>query len=128
MAYPPWVFASATERPGAAEGWGGMMARNTPACLRRIRKRQGRCYELANRVVFKETGWRLIHGRLHASVPVVPYEHAWLERDGNFYDPVLDKWFDAAEYVTTFGAVIDRSYSAKEAAHALLEHNHHGPW
>jgi hypothetical protein len=45
--------------------------RETPSCLRRVRKRQGRCYELASRVVLRErgSGWTLIHGHLHAKVP-----------------------------------------------------------
>ena len=62
--------------------------RETPSCLRRVRKRQGRCYELASRVVLRErgSGWTLIHGHLHAKVPSVPYSHAWLERDGEVYD------------------------------------------
>ena len=104
--------------------------RETPSCLRRVRKRQGRCYELASRVVLREpgSGRTLIHGHLHAKVPSVPYSHAWLERDGEVYDPVQDLWFSITQFVMMYEAVIDHSYSAKEAAVAVAEHGHHGPW
>ena len=95
--------------------------RETPSCLRRVRKRQGRCYELASRVVLRErgSGWTLIYGHLHAKVPSVPYSHAWLERDGEVYDPVQDLWFSITQFVMIYEAVIDHSYSAKKAAVAV---------
>ena len=95
-----------------------------------VRKRQGRCYELAYKVLMDEPdvpGLLLVHGTV---VEVrTRISHAWLMLpDGRAYDPVLKRYFSAREYVGRFEAIADRSYTPKEAAEAALHHKHFGPW
>ncbi len=48
--------------------------------VRRYRKTQGRCYELAFKFVLDNPDWQLVHGsRLMASTDSWRYGHAWAE-------------------------------------------------
>jgi hypothetical protein len=68
--------------------------------LKRVRKRQGRCYELAYRAMSYEPEahkWKLVHGSILRSMRVA---HAWvlLPEVDQIYDPVFNKYFGAREY------------------------------
>ena|ERR1039458_1250582 len=97
------------------------------------RKRQGRCYELALRVMLHEPSAErltLVHGRI-SQIKNDDYliDHAWIElNDGRIYDPVLDKHTPQDEYVRTRGAVIERQYPRAEAIRVAVKTGHYGPW
>jgi hypothetical protein len=56
--------------------------------------------------------------------------HAWLldPVGGRIYDPVLDQWFDEADYMQFVAAFAERRYTTQQAAGAMLATNHSGPW
>jgi hypothetical protein len=99
----------------------------TMRSLRRVRKRRGRCYELAFRVMHEEPGaerFVLVHGVVGGRLG-----HAWIELDdGTVYDPVLDQRVPVDEYTTMFHAVAERRYTRAEALENMLKNNKHGPW
>jgi hypothetical protein len=103
-------------------------------CLRRIRKRDGRCFELAIKVMEEEpgaTGFTLAHGRFTRH-PILPPEkaiHAWIEIDPNtIYDPVTDQIAEKKIYEDQFGAVAEARYSRDEAISKMIETGTYGPW
>ncbi len=59
----------------------------------------------------------------------VHISHAWIEtNDGKVYDPVLDKSMTVDAYMRLFGAVVERRYTKREAADAMIKAEHFGPW
>jgi hypothetical protein len=96
------------------------------------RKREGRCYELALRVMLNPEAetWTLVHG----SVVSLSYDppsrigHAWIELpDGRIYDPASDR-YEAAEKWQAH-AIIDQRYSRVEACRIFTVTGCHcGPW
>jgi hypothetical protein len=119
------------------------------ACLR---KRQGRCYELAGRAMLDEgesDAWMLVHGRLSLAVVLGKagtltgrvcarqkqlmeqgwYDHAWIELDdGRIYDPVLNSYMPTDQYVAKWRAVVDHRYSYKEFIDLVNVSHNSGPW
>ena len=99
-------------------------------CLRRVRKRLGRCYELAFRIMFEEPGaekFALVHGHVSTLRGVIG--HAWIEiGDGRVYDPVLDRYVPAEDYIAGLSAVIERRYTKLEAAKIAVHARYYGPW
>jgi hypothetical protein len=69
--------------------------------LKRVRKRKGRCYELALKVMLDEPGakcFTLVHGRVRGPDGRLT-GRAWILVDGGrVYDPVLDRYFEPAVY------------------------------
>jgi len=103
-----------------------------PACrIPRLRKRAGRCYELALRGVLRGARegeeWTLVHGTCRG-IAGSTVGHTWLERGGVVYDPVRDQQFTAEEYATTYGAASVVRYSSREAATAGGMAGNYGPW
>jgi hypothetical protein len=104
-------------------------------CLKRVRKRAGRCYELAGRVMLYEPGadgFTLVHGHLCPQVKVDPhraYAHAWIELpNGTIYDPVLDQYIPVAVYAASWGAVAEARYTQKKAVTLMTGRGDFGPW
>jgi hypothetical protein len=101
--------------------------------LARVRIRQGRCYELAYRVMLYEPGagrFSLIHGRIAQlkGMEDMLVPHAWIELDdGRIYDPSMHRYFPADEYVASRLAVVERRYSHVEAM-SMAVHGRCGPW
>jgi hypothetical protein len=95
--------------------------------LKRIRKRQGRCYELAGMALLKADGWSLVHGEANC-LPDVPGGHAWLVSGEAVYDPVLHREIPLAEYTTRYGGKECRRYSKTEAATMMMFTRKYGPW
>jgi hypothetical protein len=98
--------------------------------LKRIRKRKGRCYELAMKVMLDEPGaekFTLVHGRVMTDREI---GHAWIiVDDGRVYDPVLDRYFDPAKYADIYCATGEVSYTKKEAGQRCIDAGcHYGPW
>ena len=99
-------------------------------CLRRVRKRLGRCYELTFRAIKEELGaesFTLIHGYINLDIMLVA--HAWIETgDGRVYDPNDDRYMRADEYAATMGAVAERRYTRTQALDMMSREAHCGPW
>jgi len=99
--------------------------------LKRIRKRQGRCYELALKVMLYESesdSFTLVHGRVE-NIENGRFGHAWIElNNGLVYDTSANRYTPAGQYATENKAVVDHRYSRAEALGlACLSHNC-GPW
>jgi hypothetical protein len=110
-----------------------MCVPNLPAmkCLKRIRKRLGRCYELAFKVMLDEPGaetFALVHGYVHMHGHALG--HAWIETgDGRVYDTGLDRYMPRDEYAAERGAVIERRYTRMKAVQLAADTgNYGGPW
>lgn len=104
------------------------MGASNPSCrVPRIRQREGRCYELACRGALEAGDWELVHGTVR-HVSGEPMGHAWLEREGEVYDPVLDRTFPQVLYRQEYCASTDARFTQKEALGLLLEQGHYGPW
>jgi hypothetical protein len=102
----------------------------------RPRKRAGRCYELAYRYLMmderfsersSDTDWLLVHGEVNGP-DGTRIGHAWLEREGEIYDPVGDEFLPKVQYRMRFAVKNIRKYSRLEVAEAVLACNHLGPW
>ena len=91
--------------------------------LPRIRKRHGRCFELAALGQQQDPTWTLVHGRIHGWIG-----HAWLVRADEVYDTVLDKFMSVEQYTAQERAVPERTYSLKEAARMICDSGYWGPW
>jgi hypothetical protein len=102
------------------------------AVLRRVRKRLGRCYELAFQMVFEnadDMGLLLVHGRacfitdIREALP-----HAWVVWGDRVYDPVLDIWMPEAAHEHDHDAVAEAVYSKMQAVRLLTLTRCYGPW
>jgi len=106
--------------------------------LARIRKRHGRCYELAVHAMIYESEsdqWTLVHGRLDLSIALGRtglkgwYDHAWIELDdGRIYDPVHNDYTPATIYIAKWRAVVDHRYSRREMSCLISTTRNSGPW
>jgi len=99
--------------------------------LRRTRKRDGRCYALANKIMLEPGAdqFTLVHGIVRGPRDT-RIDHAWVMLpDGRLYDPVENAYFSTAgEYAERYKAVIVRMFTRLDACEAMLVANHHGPW
>jgi hypothetical protein len=96
-----------------------------------VGRRSGRCFELAGRAqVSVDSTWTLIHGRaaLAATMPQLLFAHAWLQKSGYVYDPVLDRVLPAKDYALEYRVIVERRYSAARASQMALSSQHWGPW
>jgi len=92
--------------------------------------RLGLCYELSGRYVSRHHGTILVHGRL-----VNPFgkgfaelDHAWVEEDGEIFDPVMDKIWPKDVFENLFKAKVYKKYSHEEVLKMILRHENWGPW
>jgi hypothetical protein len=100
--------------------------------IKRPRKRQGRCYELAWKHQSDDerfSDWTLVHGEVRGPEGA-PTGHAWLESPGGewTYCPVIDKTLARVLYRRTYAARRSSTWTRKEAAQMALTHGHFGPW
>ncbi len=106
----------------------GWHPNGTPTCrIPHLRKRQGRCYELALRGCLQAPEWELVHGECHG-YNGTHIGHAWLEFDGEAYCPVLDECLPIPVFVSRLGASVHARYTADEVLFMKLRHRHMGPW
>jgi hypothetical protein len=103
--------------------------------LARIKKRQGRCWELAMMAMMREPEadrFTLVHGSILLAWQTetdARIRHAWIElSDGRIYDPVKDSYEPAEQYMTKNRALVEHRYSRVEAARVCTEAKHSGPW
>lgn len=97
--------------------------------LRNVKKRAGKAYQLALQG-FMNAGeeWTLVHGETSGPIGHHRMGHAWLERDGWVYDPVLDRVWSWDIYARFVHAVPTRRYSKIEMWRKCAETRHCGPW
>lgn len=91
--------------------------------LRRFIKRQGNCYPISYAIISDNREWLLVHGIVNGSI-----EHAWLVKDDEVYDGVLNERMSEFDYELFFGAEIINIYSYVEAEALVIETGHVGPW
>ena len=100
--------------------------------MRRIRKRQGRCYELAGRVMLNEDGsetFTLVHGEVSSGFAWRRIGHAWIELpDGSVYDPVLNEFMTKAGFDSRAKPSKCQRYTCMQAARLIGHAGHSGPW
>ncbi len=104
-------------------------------CMKSVPKarsrREGRCYELAMKFQWDNPGWVLVHATVRAPcgpVARVPIDHAFVESDGEVFDPVLAQFFPSSEYYRTYKVTDARRYDSATAAQTMLLEGHFGPW
>ncbi len=97
-----------------------------PKRLRRIRKPEKRCYELAGLAVLEDAALTLVHGvRLcHIGESIIPIDHAWIydPSDDTVFDTTDHRWHAASEYP----GVERVRYTQYEAT--CVGSAHWGPW
>jgi len=106
-------------------------AKSRPALtcrLPRIRKRIGRCYELAYLGQEVGTEWVLVHGEAAGPPKIGRIGHSWLEFDGWVYCAVLDEAMPRAEFYRKYGAIPQATYGRRAAAALVAQFGHFGPW
>src|SRR5262249_23098043 len=100
--------------------------------LARIRKRQGRAYELAFKVMLDESEadqWTLVHGILVNPKNGVRMDHAWIDlNDGRVYDTTLDRYVPTVWYMARYQVEVDHRYSCEEMSRLLSVSHNSGPW
>jgi hypothetical protein len=100
--------------------------------LQRIRKRQGRCYELVGRVMLYEEGseaFTLVHGVVNSGFAWRRVEHAWIELpDGRVYEPVLNEYMDKAGFDSRAKPSECQRYTLKQAVRLIGYGGNFGPW
>lgn len=116
----------------------GAMADHIQAVrMKRIRKRNGRCYELAYCGLMQAndkgaTGkFVLVHGEVNGPPDLAPRTgHAWLEYIGApfVYDAVKDKTIPMIDYYRTMKPTNITKYALIEAAQMAVKTSHYGPW
>jgi len=90
-------------------------------------KRQGRCYELAYLTQQDNPDWTLVHGEVNDGHGCA-IGHAWIEKEEEIYDAVLDSVFSKASYRLERWAVAFEEYTRTEAALLLIKTKNMGPW
>ena len=102
------------------------MKRKHPECrVPRLRKRAGRCYELACKGQSQAPSWTLVHGWLDYGPAI---GHAWLEKEGNVFCPTSDAVFTIPAYYALHHARVIAKFSRIQACVCLIKSNHYGPW
>ena len=94
----------------------------------RLRKRDGRCYELSFVGCREAPEWTLIHGEVIGPGGIGRMGHAWLELNGWVYDPVLDCAKTTDDYADVFCAFVFKRYTFMEANAEVCKTGHFGPW
>jgi len=101
-------------------------AKHPADVLKRIRCRDGRCYELCLKAILGldwDSGVTLVHGTVAGN------GHAWLTlENGNVYCAIQDQDYSPTAYAQIAHAIVERTYTAREAADALCTTGHCGPW
>ena len=77
-----------------------------------VRKRLGRCYELAGKALTIDRAFSddavLVHGMVTSPfsyTPLQTIDHAWVEDGDRLWDPTLNRFYARADYYSRFDAV-----------------------
>jgi hypothetical protein len=91
----------------------------------------GKCYILSANYVIEHLGWSLVHGTIKDPMghnPYVQIGHAWVEKDNQVYDPVMESKFDRDLYGKLFRSKVIKIYDRDETVKMLLKTKNYGPW
>lgn len=101
-----------------------------PPRIPRLRKRSGRCYELALRglQLDNDQPWLLVHGEVDMGPSGPRMGHAWLRLGEWVYDPVLDDMFTVNCYSDWLNAVVFVELLPEDAAECVIKYKNWGPW
>lgn len=99
-------------------------------CRVRAKKRTGRCYELSGKGLLQAEDWTLVHGEVNAGSKLgnIRMDHAWLEKEGQVYDAVLDGLFEQDDYYRQCEVTEAKCYRSKEVILNISHFGHWGPW
>jgi hypothetical protein len=92
--------------------------------VKRIRQKDGRCYELAFKMVMANPDWKLVFALW--DIPQGPYGHGYIEKDGIIYDPVLDVFFNK-DILYDFVKPVALVLTCKEACKIISRDKKYGP-
>ncbi len=94
-----------------------------------IKDRLGKCYMLSYKHTSSQKGFTLVHGYITDRIKTGrTIDHAWTEKGGIAYDPVIDKEFPKDLYYALYQAEKVKEYSDREANSKALSSGHYGPW
>lgn len=98
--------------------------------MSKLGDRLGRCYELSAKYVLDNDGFNLVHGFITDKIGVTGHtiDHAWVEKEGNVYDPVLDMELPTEIHEAMFNAEVTIKYPRKSVLDMILMKEHWGPW
>jgi len=94
-----------------------------------IHDRLGKCYVLSYQWVTRNKGWSLVHGYITDRMKTGrTIDHAWTEKDGKVFDPVLDREYAKDVYYAIFSAEPEKIYNEKEVVQQAIKNKTYGPW
>jgi hypothetical protein len=96
-----------------------------------LKDRIGQCYQLAGGYVIDHPNAILVHGTFNGVRFTRIYfdnNHAWVEENGEVFDPVMDCRFPKEDYYELFHATIQAKYTHDEVCHLTLQTEHWGTW
>ena len=132
---PDWVEKTMCFRPDEVPPWlrlrdGEFNVAPEISCrLQCNEARHGNCYRLALfGCLHGGEHWTLVHGETGGPTLTGRMGHAWLERDGWVYDPVLDRVWPWKIYARFTGTVSSQRYSCADTWLLAEATGHCGPW
>jgi hypothetical protein len=100
-------------------------------CLRKYRKRQGRCYELVLGFILDNRDWNGVHGKIIPTFGPFAgenYDHAWAEKGELLYEVVLNEFWLKEDYHRTFCPSEIKTYNREEFGANVRKFYTCGPW
>lgn len=96
----------------------------------KLEDRIGRCYELSGNFQVDNQEYTLVHGFITDRIGDTGHtiDHAWVEKDGEVYDPVLDKSYPTDIYEALTGAEEIIRYEYIKTLNNIQKTGHWGPW
>jgi len=92
--------------------------------------RLGKCYELSWQYINYSDGRKediqLVHGYLTARGKTI--DHAWIEENGEVFDPVLNQRFKREQYYSLYNIEPIKFYTYEEAIENAETYRVYGPW
>lgn len=107
-----------------------------PGSWKRVRPRcpfPGQCYQRSLSFLIANANQverlALIHGAVISGPDGSRIGHAWVEIDGAIvFDATLQRFYDRAGFLSVVGGEVVVAYTGREAAAALVDTGHAGPW
>ncbi len=100
--------------------------------LAKVRKREGRSYELAMKIMLNESDakrFTLVHGTIVSQLlePPLCFDHAWIELDdGRIFDPVANCYERADKWHAN--TIAKHRYTHLEVRRMVAATGNVGPW
>ncbi len=99
-----------------------------------IKNRLGQCYVLAGHcvcVIDDHPNAMLVHGTINGKFFTgIDFDnpHAWVEENGEVFDPVWNRWFSKETYYLLVNAKVISTYDHEAALKNMFVFEHWGPW